>query len=370
MKQPSFSQPLFLIALTILSLITLSVLCQIPAYQHQQQQPYDYQQQNQQQPSDMIHMSQISALTLYKDRFTTSRKNQPVPQLRCTGGDAQYSGYVPKVVSCKSLGSDGVSTQWKCEASMDDRYKFGSVHVNCEGYSGPGDIHVVKGSCALDYELLFTEKGKRMNEQNVNRHARAFGNAPNHHQYAGGQPIYEDDSSSAGAGSVFLFILVVGALVVVLYKCADNNGAQATYNSSTTTNDPYTHVPPYNPNAYPDAHSSSSSSGTYPNMYPNAGTPPYPTSTPNNNTSSGIGTATAFATGLGLGATGGFMAGRATARSSPSYNDYSSSSYSNRSSNSSSYNSGYRSSRSSYDDDHKEKSSEHKSTGYGGSSSR
>lgn len=43
--------------------------------------------------------------------------------------------------------------QWKCEADLDQRVKFGRMTVSCEGYNGVDDEWVVDGSCSLQYEL-------------------------------------------------------------------------------------------------------------------------------------------------------------------------------------------------------------------------
>ena len=34
----------------------------------------------------------------------------------------------------------------QCEADLPESLRFGRVEVSCEGWSGPGDSHVLKGS--------------------------------------------------------------------------------------------------------------------------------------------------------------------------------------------------------------------------------
>ncbi|KAK2460316.1 hypothetical protein APHAL10511_007705 [Amanita phalloides] len=76
-----------------------------------------------------------------------------VPQLVCRGKPCGL--YQPEVVHCRRLpGGSGTDIDWKCEADLPDSLRFGQVQVSCEGWSGPGDPYVVKGSCSLEYRLV------------------------------------------------------------------------------------------------------------------------------------------------------------------------------------------------------------------------
>ena len=88
--------------------------------------------------------------------MTNARRSSPVPQLKCVGGTAGCSRFVPKVVQCYNKGSDGFSIQWECKTEMNEDYRFGKINVNCEGYSSTTDTNVLKGSCGLEYSLDFT----------------------------------------------------------------------------------------------------------------------------------------------------------------------------------------------------------------------
>jgi hypothetical protein len=308
----------------ILLLLSIVVVLSQAQYQQPAYNPEYYNSNNN---GDMIHMSEIKALTLYDNQHTTSRRGQPVPQLKCIGGDAMLNSYRPSVVQCKSMGYDGVSQQWKCEATMDDKYRFGKVLVNCEGYTGPGDANVLKGSCALDYELWYTEKGKRMNnEQHTTNRGRYQSQQQQQQQqhYRRSAPVYQESDDSSGGGMFIVVVIVLVVLVIIV------SGICKGSSSNVPNAAPYT--PPYNPNVYPDP------------------TPRY-TST---GTTSGVSNTTAFIGGLATGAATGYMTGRATSNRSRSYED------------------GY-SSRSNFypsPSNESEKSGEHKSTGYGGSASR
>ncbi|PCH42589.1 hypothetical protein WOLCODRAFT_132447 [Wolfiporia cocos MD-104 SS10] len=97
-------------------------------------------------------LSRIRALTFYKDSLTKSQRGDPVPQLECVGKPCRL--YQPEVVRCTNIGGEGVDVDWKCEADLPESLRFGKVEVSCEGWDGPGDPYVLKGSCALQYRLV------------------------------------------------------------------------------------------------------------------------------------------------------------------------------------------------------------------------
>jgi len=99
-----------------------------------------------------VELAEIRALTFYKGEKTAYRRTSPYPQLICIGKPCSL--YQPEVVRCTSLGGTGVDVDWKCEADLPGSLRFGKVEVNCEGWSGPGDPYVLKGSCSLEYRLV------------------------------------------------------------------------------------------------------------------------------------------------------------------------------------------------------------------------
>jgi SOCE-associated regulatory factor of calcium homoeostasis len=48
---------------------------------------------------------------------------------------------------------------WSCTADLPREFKLGSTDVICEGYDGPDDRYVLKGSCGVEYRLLLTDYG-------------------------------------------------------------------------------------------------------------------------------------------------------------------------------------------------------------------
>jgi len=106
-----------------------------------------------------VALAKISALTFYKDSVTLSRRTNPIPQLVCIGKACDL--YMPDVVRCENIGGSAGEVDWKCEADLPASLRFGRVEVSCEGWSGPGDAYVLKGSCGLEYRLLQVPKALR-----------------------------------------------------------------------------------------------------------------------------------------------------------------------------------------------------------------
>ncbi|KAG7461999.1 hypothetical protein MATL_G00197160 [Megalops atlanticus] len=108
-----------------------------------------------------VLLRDVQALTLYRGRYTNSRRTSPVPQLQCVGGSAGCSSFVPEVVQCQNKGWDGIDVQWECKTDMDNAYRFGRIEVSCEGFNHPDDPYILKGSCGLEYTLELTEQGRQ-----------------------------------------------------------------------------------------------------------------------------------------------------------------------------------------------------------------
>ncbi|GAA5943394.1 uncharacterized protein JCM15063_002934 [Sporobolomyces koalae] len=107
--------------------------------------------------SNRIPTTAMTALTLHADRETTHRRNHPVPQLTCIGTLCYQ--YEPETIQCQAVGQDGGGgLEWKCQAELPNGIKFGQVEVGCEGWDGPDDEYILRGSCALTYSLVPSTK--------------------------------------------------------------------------------------------------------------------------------------------------------------------------------------------------------------------
>ncbi|KAF8533627.1 hypothetical protein BDD12DRAFT_759940 [Trichophaea hybrida] len=110
--------------------------------------------------NDKVLLTKIKTLTLRNDQVTTGRRSSPISQLKCVGGDGKGL-YEVDVMRCTNMGSDygDEDVSWSCTADVPKYFKLGSTDVLCEGYSGPDDPYVLKGSCGVEYRLALTDDG-------------------------------------------------------------------------------------------------------------------------------------------------------------------------------------------------------------------
>ncbi|KAE8371657.1 hypothetical protein BDV26DRAFT_286597 [Aspergillus bertholletiae] len=114
--------------------------------------------------NNAILLSKVQTLTLRGNRLTTSRRVNPIPQLKCTGPSKRICNLYPiDVMRCTNAGYDydEEDVQWTCTASLPSEFKLGSTDVVCEGYRNSDDKWILKGSCGVEYRLLLTELGER-----------------------------------------------------------------------------------------------------------------------------------------------------------------------------------------------------------------
>ncbi|KAH0609676.1 uncharacterized protein H6S33_013162 [Morchella sextelata] len=105
-------------------------------------------------------LSRIDSLTLRSDMMTKGRRVDPIPQLKCVGGDGM-GRYEVDVMRCKNRGSDygDENISWSCTADLPREFKLGATDVICEGYDSPDDNYILKGSCGVEYRLALTDYG-------------------------------------------------------------------------------------------------------------------------------------------------------------------------------------------------------------------
>ncbi|KAG4066620.1 hypothetical protein HA402_007256 [Bradysia odoriphaga] len=105
---------------------------------------------------DSIRLKDVNTLTLYSDKWTTSRRSAPVKQLTCVGGHCNRAQI--ETAQCYNRGFDGNDVQWECKAELPSNYKFGRLEVSCEGYDYPEDDYILVGSCGLEYTIAEVSK--------------------------------------------------------------------------------------------------------------------------------------------------------------------------------------------------------------------
>ena len=148
---------------------------------------------------ERVLLSNIKSLTLRKGFKTTHQRVTPIPQLKCVGGTAKDL-YDIDVMRCKNAGSsyDEADVEWTCTASLPSEFKLGSTDVICEGFTGPDDPHILKGSCGVEYRLMLSELG----EEKYGRR---------------GNSLWEDYGSRTKAGDFAAVIFWMAFIAVVVW---------------------------------------------------------------------------------------------------------------------------------------------------------
>ncbi|KAH9900397.1 hypothetical protein F4778DRAFT_139771 [Xylariomycetidae sp. FL2044] len=114
-------------------------------------------------PKNAILLSDVQSLTLRHDAQTAHRRVSAVPQLKCVSSPTVCRLHAVDTMRCTNQGSgyDDEDIQWSCAASLPPELKLGSTDVICEGYAGPDDPYVLKGSCGVEYRLVLTDLGEK-----------------------------------------------------------------------------------------------------------------------------------------------------------------------------------------------------------------
>lgn len=113
-----------------------------------------------------ILLSDVETLTLRGNGAkTTNRRVPPIPQLKCKSHPSLCRLVEPKLdlMRCTNQGSsyNEADVEWSCSATLPEEVRLGSTDVICEGYSGPDDPYVLKGSCGVEYRVALTPKGEQ-----------------------------------------------------------------------------------------------------------------------------------------------------------------------------------------------------------------
>jgi len=166
--------------------------------------------------NNKVDIRDVQLLTLKSGRLTTGRRWDPIPQLKCVGGSAGCEN-IPDVVECYNRGSSGINVQWECTATLDEKYEFGEMSVNCEGYHSPNDPYILTGSCALEYTLEFANQGSPRPHRYQYRH----GGVVYHHYYhrddSAFSPIHLPEKPEKSGVS---WLLIVCGTVLVCVGCS------------------------------------------------------------------------------------------------------------------------------------------------------
>ncbi len=111
---------------------------------------YDY--------DDRVHLATANALLFQNGKYTTGRRNQPIPQMNCKG---IYCSNKPNSIMCKNVAMGDKDVIWECTAhGLTPGYKIESSSVSCEGYNFRDDPYILKGSCGVFYTIDFDHNYK------------------------------------------------------------------------------------------------------------------------------------------------------------------------------------------------------------------
>lgn len=109
---------------------------------------------------------QVESLTLRGNGHQTTHRRVPaLPQLRCVSSahPRLCAKHAVDLMRCENKGGGyggPEDVQWSCHAQLPPELKLGATDVTCEGYAGPDDPYVLKGSCAVEYRLALTPAGE------------------------------------------------------------------------------------------------------------------------------------------------------------------------------------------------------------------
>ncbi|CAB4037968.1 Store-operated calcium entry-associated regulatory factor, partial, partial [Paramuricea clavata] len=93
---------------------------------------------------------------------------------------------------------------------MENKYRFGKIDVNCEGYDYPTDLYILRGSCGLEYTIELTDEG-RAKQGSSDYHGR------NNYQY-GSRNRY---NNSSALREVVMFVIVAVIFYMVFKTYTD-----------------------------------------------------------------------------------------------------------------------------------------------------
>ncbi|TRX91361.1 hypothetical protein FHL15_007783 [Xylaria flabelliformis] len=176
-------------------------------------------------PRDAILLSEVQSLTLRADKQTAHRRVPAIPQLRCVSHPRVCALHAVDVMRCTNQGSSygDQDIEWSCAASLPPELKLGATDVVCEGYAGPDDPYVLRGSCGVEYRLVLTELGEQKfpDVANAGSGGGWFSGWGSGGKGGGGEPLqtgYDEDGKGSTAGAWLFGFIFVGVLLWILYS--------------------------------------------------------------------------------------------------------------------------------------------------------
>jgi hypothetical protein len=259
-------------------------------------------------PKNANLLSEVQSLTLRSGAKTAHRRVPAAPQLKCISHPSICKLHEVDLMRCTNQGSGYSSEdiQWSCTASLPSTLKLGSTDVICEGYAGPDDEYVLKGSCAVEYRLVLTEEGERKHSHLAQGGGGGWGGKSRSKPGAGSV-----DDKLDWSGTIFVIVFVAILVWMVYSACVAPGNA----NRSTTRR-------PRNGGGGGGGHGGGWGPGGGGGGFGGWGNddppPPYPGSKPSSS-SSQQGWQPGFFTGAATGAAAGYFAGSRANRQQQGY---------------------------------------------------
>ncbi|KAK7745643.1 hypothetical protein SLS62_009751 [Diatrype stigma] len=181
---------------------------------------------------DAILLSDVETLTLRAGRPTTHRRVSAIPQLKCVSPPAICRLHEPEVMRCTNAGGGYGGREdaaWSCTAPLPPELRLGSTDVVCEGYGGPDDPYVLRGSCGVEYRLALTERGEERfpelvgETKNKNKKGGQGGGGLS---WEGGRVSVDDDYENDKidwSGWLFGVVFIAVALWILVSACSAAN---------------------------------------------------------------------------------------------------------------------------------------------------
>ena len=184
---------------------------------------------------DAVDLRDVAALTFRRGRMTAGRRLAPVLQLACVNGGAcsTHAGSID-VIQCTNVGEDDRGQiQWRCNADVDGDIKLGEINVSCEGYSSSSDPLKLRGSCGLEYAVVYTSAYTSHNNRHQHRRPHNYYDDHNTRQSRYMTSAYMSDNYNSEhneASSAASTVLITGLVILGMVVCLREQAARGVQN--------------------------------------------------------------------------------------------------------------------------------------------
>jgi hypothetical protein len=132
--------------------------------------------------TDRVFLNDFEELTfLWPMKYTNRQRYEARQQIMCVGEFCHELKAYPQKITCKitphripyMLYPEGYfekNTKVTCTGDLDKRFEFKSTELECEGFYDDDDPYILRGSCAVIFELK-----KAAVDPDVTKHMTAFG---------------------------------------------------------------------------------------------------------------------------------------------------------------------------------------------------